>query len=62
MIPAVEARRLVTKLLLERYSKTTIARALGLKHPQLKLHTEVLTVRRHLKFRRIYRILMADAD
>lgn len=53
---AVETHRLIAKLLIERFTRGQIARAIGLKRPILEFHTDVITVRNALKVRRLYRL------
>lgn len=53
-ISADETRHLLTQLLREEAERGDVARALGLKSPQVKIHTQV-TVRKSLRIKRLHR-------
>lgn len=57
-ISAADAHRKIARLLLERFTKAELARRLGLVTPALQLSPTVITVRNHLKVRRLFRLAM----
>lgn len=59
-IAADAARRLLEQLHREDVKKCDIAKALGLRSPSLKVHARI-TVRRHLKIKRLHRMYMSEA-
>lgn len=61
-VSAIEASRRIRLLLTERFRKGEIARQLGLKRPILELHTDVITLRNHLKIRRLYRLAILEGQ
>lgn len=63
LVPAADAARKVRQLQIEGITKAAIARALGLKHPILQLHTgpdAKATRRLVLKIQRFWRLKMAE--
>lgn len=57
---ARETWRLITHMEREGFSRTDIARLLGLKRPILELHHVLVTVRNALKIRRLVRLKLSD--
>jgi glycine/D-amino acid oxidase-like deaminating enzyme len=60
LISAAEARRRIRQLQAEHVTKAAIARLLGHAHPILQLDRPAVTVRTHLRLRRIARLLLHD--
>ncbi|HYX83239.1 MAG TPA: hypothetical protein VE714_12645 [Gemmatimonadales bacterium] len=60
-IRAVDAWRRIRSLKAERFTQAEIARRLGLKTPVLQLSGDVITLRNHLKIRRLARQLLSVA-
>jgi hypothetical protein len=58
VVSATEARKRVQQL---RAEHVNVAAALGLKHRDVRLHPAGITVRKLLKIRRLYRLLMLEA-
>jgi len=59
-IAADRAKRLLEQLHQEQVTKASIAHALGLRSPGLKLHDRI-TVRRYLKIKRVHRQYFSEA-
>lgn len=62
IISAAEAKRLLDRLHREQTQRGQVAKALGQLHsPQVKVHTRI-TVRKHLKIKRLSRLWLSEGD
>lgn len=61
LVPAVEARRKVRQLLLERVTRAQMARAAGYQTPRLQLGRRAVTLRTALRIRALHRRWMGVA-
>jgi hypothetical protein len=59
-VDAKPAWRWIAALRVERYTNSRIAQLLGLKAPELQLHTERITLKNLLKVHRLYRLLVRE--